>query len=748
MKLKKMLVVSALTASLVISSLSGCGAKEPVDDVINEATTMASTEAEPESSQEVQTQAQEMVVDMDTKGAIKERPMLINTVEFSNENATPSVESYSIEADLSNVTNLWQFYLPDEMIQKIAGNGFVVAGDAGREFFEIYEQNRYNMVPNFVTVDSMMHTYHLYFSHLMKNIEKDYLAYNINQLSHKMLDKSIEQYNALKSSEWEDAAKRNVEFFVVGTKLIDGNAQIDADIMTEVSDVVAYELSSIDEAAGIATNQITGEMEDYSQYKVRGYYEGDNELEAYFKAMMWYGRIHFKQNNDEMNKSALLMTMALDSDAEAYKLWESVYAVTSFFAGASDDLGVCEYADIMREAYGESAAVASLVDNTSAYTVFKDKIAKLAPPRINSIPINDGEDNVIKGFRFMGQRFTIDATVMQQLIYSNVGANSEGTKRMLPDVLDVPAALGSDVAMGILEEKGATNYTGYVENMDNLRSSLANADDGLWSASLYASWLNTLRPLLDEKGEGYPIFMQNKEWSKKNLECFAGSFAELKHDTVLYAKQVMAEMGGGLEEEPDDRGYVEPEPIVYDRFASLAEMTLQGLKAYDMLSAQDEDNLTRLSELARQLQTISNKELKNKTLSDEEYELIRTYGGNIEHFWYDAVKDEADTDYVAADEFPAAIVVDIATDPNGEVLEIATGDPSRIYVVVNVDGNLKIASGSVYSFYQFTQPIDERLTDSEWRYMMGIQCDEEGNYNWDSKIDQPEWTDSYRYHYE
>lgn len=748
MKLKKMLVVSALTASLVISSLSGCGAKEPVDDVINEATTMASTEAEPESSQELQTQAQEIVVDMDTKAAIKERPLLINTVEFSNENATPSVEPYSIEADLSNVTNLWQFYLEDEMAQKIANNGFVVAGDAGREFFEIYEQNRYNMVPNFVTVDSMMHTYHLYFSHLMKNIEKDYLAYNINQLSHKMLDKSIEQYNALKSSEWEDAAKRNVEFFVVGTKLIDGNAQIDADIMTEVSDVVAYELSSIDEAAGIATNQITGEMEDYSQYKVRGYYEGDNELEAYFKAMMWYGRIHFKQNNDEMNKSALLMTMALDSDAEAYKLWESVYAVTSFFAGASDDLGVCEYADIMREAYGESAAVASLVDNTSAYTVFKDKIAKLAPPRINSIPINDGEDNVIKGFRFMGQRFTIDATVMQQLIYSNVGANSEGTKRMLPDVLDVPAALGSDVAMGILEEKGATNYTGYVENMDNLRSSLANADDGLWSASLYASWLNTLRPLLDEKGEGYPIFMQNKEWSKKNLECFAGSFAELKHDTVLYAKQVMAEMGGGLEEEPDDRGYVEPEPIVYDRFASLAEMTLQGLKAYDMLSAQDEDNLTRLSELARQLQTISNKELKNKTLSDEEYELIRTYGGNIEHFWYDAVKDEADTDYVAADEFPAAIVVDIATDPNGEVLEIATGDPSRIYVVVNVDGNLKIASGSVYSFYQFTQPIDERLTDSEWRYMMGIQCDEEGNYNWDSKIDQPEWTDSYRYHYE
>ena len=61
---------------------------------------------------------------------------------------------------------------------------------------------------------------------------------------------------------------------------------------------------------------------------------------------------------------------------------------------------------------------------------------------------------------------------------------------------------------------------------------------------------------------------------KEESECFAGSYTELKHDTVLYSKQVMAEMGGGMEEEPDDRGYVEPEPVVYERFASLAEQTV------------------------------------------------------------------------------------------------------------------------------------------------------------------------------
>lgn len=38
---------------------------------------------------------------------------------------------------------------------------------------------------------------------------------------------------------------------------------------------------------------------------------------------------------------------------------------------------------------------------------------------------------------------------MQKLIYSNVLEDSQGVKRTLPDVLDVPAALGSDMALRI-----------------------------------------------------------------------------------------------------------------------------------------------------------------------------------------------------------------------------------------------------------------------------------------------------------
>lgn len=735
MKNKTRQIVALLVTAAM---LTGCGAVQNQDVVSEQTKTQEETQTE--SVEEIQSKA-----DTATEySVIGQRPRLISTTADSSENISPAADSYTLEKDLSNVDNLWQFYLDDKMTELLVKNGFVVREEAGREFFDLYERNRYNMIPNFVTVDSLMHTYHVYFAYLLKNIEKEYLADQVRQLGIKMLEDSKEQYVQLKGSEWESAVVRNVAFFTVGAKLLDDTVQIE----DYVSDIVESELSRIETAQGIMISGITDDEEDYSQYKPRGYYEGDSDLEAYFKAMMWYGRMHFKQEKEDLDRSALLITKALDSDSEAYELWQSVYSVTSFFAGASDDNGVCEYAPLIRAAYGENAKVTDLIGNGDAFLDYRTNTAALPVPQTNSIPIEDGEENVIPGFRFMGQRFSIDAMVMQKLIYSNVQSNSAGEKRMLPDVLDVPAALGSDVALNLLKENGVEDYPGYMENMEKLRGGINEADDSLWNASLYASWIQTLRPLLEKKGEGYPMFMQNEEWAKKNLECFAGSYTELKHDTVLYSKQVMAEMGGGMEEEPDDRGYVEPEPVVYERFASLAEQTAQGLKKYQMLSDADENNLVKLEELALRLQTISNKELQNETLTDEEYDLIRTYGGNIEHFWYDAMRANANYDNIFSEEYPAALVVDIATDPNGSVLEAATGDPSQIIVAVQVDGKIKLASGSVYTFYQFEQPLNDRLTDTQWRVMMGIEANDDMEYQKTTDIKQPAWTDSYRYHYE
>lgn len=73
--------------------------------------------------------------------AASPRPSLVGNVETGEESSlVPCVEPYTIMPDLSNVDNLWQFYLADGMADKLARNGFVVCGGAGGEFFEVYEE--------------------------------------------------------------------------------------------------------------------------------------------------------------------------------------------------------------------------------------------------------------------------------------------------------------------------------------------------------------------------------------------------------------------------------------------------------------------------------------------------------------------------------------------------------------------------------------------------------------------------------
>lgn len=672
----------------------------------------------------------------------------------------PSIPSYTVNADFSNIANAeaYSYVLSDEsMKQKLLQNGFVVVEGWDEEFFSRYEENRYNIRSNFVTTDSILHTYHLYFAYLLKNLEKSYFYEDLKAISNQMITESKAQYDSLAGTTMQAAAKRNMAYFTVAAMLLDPNVQPDP----LVADVVNEELSLIEAAGGMQNSPIMAMdnpiedllIEDYTQYKPRGYYAESEELSRYFKAMMWFGRISFRQAYEEEAKSAFLMNRAM-KNADVMSKWSEIYDVTSFFMGTSDDPGVYDYFPIIEAIYGD-ASLTDIASDTDKWNTYMEEIASFTPPAINSIPVYDDQSEeeraaTITAFRFMGQRSTFDAAAFQKLIYRQVEADASGKTRGLPSAMDIPGVFGSSEAEKILDEQGAFGYKNYRENFDKIKNSVAGAEEDVWNASVYNSWLNTLRPLCKEKGEGYPMFMQNSAWTRKQLSTFLGSFAELKHDSILYAKQVYAEMGGGGEiPNWDDRGYVEPEPEVYAGIAKLSAMTRDGLDKYGMISDEDKENLTRLQELSEQLLTISNKELSFTGLTEEEYELIRTYGGNLEHFWYEALKDEAVDGYLNPKEHPAAIIADIATDPGtSSVLEVGTGKIDTIYAIINVEGTLLVASGSVYSYYEFAQPMDQRLTDQEWRYMLGIDypVNADGSVDYDAtyqEVERPSWTKDY-----
>ena len=653
---------------------------------------------------------------------------------------TPQVPAYEIDVDLSNVDYSDLMNGPDGAEEVLAENGFVVLENGYSEFFSLYEDNRYEYYPSFVTTDSVLHTYHLYFDYLLKSLETNELYDLAEKITEDMIVVSLEQYEELEGTDWQNAAKRNVAFFAVAQSILsDGAAEVptlvEEEVEVELELIAAHEGKAPSPAMTMGSEDLY--EEDYSQYIPRGHYTKSEQLKRYFKALMWYGRLNFRLKYEGETKSALLMVSALKGSDEIRNEWKQLFEPINFFVGQPDDLVYSDYMVAAADVFGKEITIVDLTSDEVDFAEFVKEAGELRDPGINSMVVmgtaftteveeGDGVEERIdetKGYRFLGQRFTIDASIFQRLICREVG-NKDGSmacpgedSRMLPKGLDIVAAFGSDLAYELLEEMGETDYEKYPENMKKMQKVLTKLDKETWTENLYWGWLYTLETLGNPYGDGYPMFMQNENWNKKEIITFLGSWAELKHDTILYAKQVYAELGGGpMIEERDDRGYVEPNPELYARLASLTKFTVDGLEEREILNEKNKEQLEKLEELLVTLKDISIKELENEDLTEDEYKFIKTYGGSLEHFWYETfTTEEQEESWNLLDNNPAPLIADVATDPNGQVLEVGTGYVEEMWVVFPIDGELRVGRGGVFSYYEFPWPMNDRLTDEKWR---------------------------------
>jgi hypothetical protein len=178
----------------------------------------------------------------------------------------------------------------------------------------------------------------------------------------------------------------------------------------------------------------------------------------------------------------------------------------------------------------------------------------------------------------------------------------------------------------------------------------------------------------------------------------------------------MAEMGGGgLEEIP--HSFVEPNPEAYARLQALAIMTRDGLAQRGLLQGVTVGNLDNLISELQFLQRISEAELSGAQITDDDYWHMLYWGGVLEQFTL-AAADTVDQDSRDLHDQKAALVADVATglDINKQVvaLEEAIGQPTPIYVVLPGEP-VRLATGAVYSYYEFPVPVSSRLTDEQWQ---------------------------------
>ena len=639
---------------------------------------------------------------------------------------------YSLPIDLNTVKGLDLVTLTSQQQNLLGQNGFVVADPQPgkyREFYQIYESQRYALdQPVFITTDAVFHVYHLIFDKMLRDLERDNFIPTLEKLTSTMLVASTAQYQGLIGTTLEEPARRNLAFFAVAARLLELPEQTPA----AVSDLVEAELALINAHSEQAVSPIWDRpdlpndkklIEDYSQYVPRGHYTRSEALKRYFKTMMWYGRLTYRLRDAFETRRALLLvqtlrTAAASDGAPAVELWQNIYEPTVFIVGKADDLSYFEYGKLADTVFGAGAPPSAFADET-LFAQFLQAAKNLPPPQVNSMWVWIWEDKkeATQGFRFMGQRFTLDAYVFGQLIWREVGTTSK--PRGLPKALDFFAALGSQEAYNILDQMGETQYEKYTQQMDKVRGEIANLELDSWTQNLYWSWLYAFQPVIEPKDGRFPAFMRTQAWTRKDLHTALASWTELKHDTILYAKQVMAEMGGGEPPKPP-HGYVEPNPEAFARLLALAQMTFDGLNSRALLSDRTRGSLENLIDLIKFLQKSAESELAGQALSDEVYYRIQYIGGELEAFTLAASDCEA-TDLASCrnlEDQKAALVADVATglNPDGTLaaLEEGVGQPTEIYVILP-DQPYRVAVGAVFTYYEFAVPPDQRMTDEQWQ---------------------------------
>ena len=640
------------------------------------------------------------------------------------------------KVNLDNLINPFQLdVFPKELKSHLANNGFGIVEADHEQLFQVYEKNDYTMFPSFVTTDLYLQLFHLYFDTTLRKVEEgklsDVMKKMCLELNKYMNTKAGNGKTTLQKCAGWNAAYFSIAHQLIGGKALSAPAGYSKDIADEVSKSINAEnkLSPFLDYKGVDF--------PYALFRPRGHYTRSEKCKKYFRAMMWLQTVPFGTDNDFQLRCAVLIADALRTNAALRKAYDSVFDPITFLMGAPDNITILQVADVMKQM---GLSVDQLMKGGKQFEQFRKRIDEIAEKQTRIRPKFERTSH--NKINFMPQRYQPDAEVLLEMAdYDN-----PVTKRDVPSGLDVMAAMGSTAAERILidELRQAQQWEGFTPNLTKMKKRMTAID---WNCCVANHWLSTLNALNLFNDARRPYFMKTPQWDKKNLNATLASWAELKHDAILYAKQPMAaECGDGSLPAPTVTGYVEPNVAFWTKALQLLERVRSVLKQYQLLSEEVSNMTDELKEEAQFFLNASNKELAGKKLTDEEYDHIRYIGATFENISLGLIKEpdqflQGWYDVQGADK-SIAVVADVYTangdnNPNHTVLYEAVGPADEIYVVVEVDGYLYLMRGGVFSYREFQRPTSElRMTDEEWQEKVR-QYPDTGKPSWMKEIKVP-----------
>jgi hypothetical protein len=494
----------------------------------------------------------------------------------------------------------------------------------------------------------------------------------------------------------------------------------------EVAAALKAEVDAVLSAEGMAPSPLFGKYApgkpaDYTQFKPRSHYTKSDTLGGYFRAMMFLGRTGYDLTSSDAYGDAALAALAMARTTADGVLpvgvWKEVMEISGFFAGQSDDITYTEFRAWIAETLGEAILDPATAISEETTAKLAANVAKLRPPQIVSsvhLDQDTSPDAEPPAFRIFGQRFTWDARVLDRFTRGAPQAMPS-----LPTALMIPAAFGDPHAEKHVREFLAENpvhLATFGERLPEVRKELATVTDAGWFTSMAAKQLHVISTLARPRGETFPAYMRGTAFAAKNLESQLGSFTQLKHDTVLYAKQVYAEAGeGGLDDKPPPvvKGLVQPDLPFWREMERLARFAADGFARHKLLPDAGEE-FSRFQIFATQMGTLrklAEKQAAGADLTDDEWEEIRTIN------FSEMTRPLASYDEPKPGDGMNALVTDIATDgASGRILFQSLGRPFVMIALVGGKDGERMVAGVAYRHHEFAGSIsDGRMTDEQWR---------------------------------
>ena len=681
----------------------------------------------------------------------------------------------------------YDFRLSSNELVVLRQNGFVMSDRLGTtNFGEAFYRLWNDDLPVFISTDALLQAWHRSYDNMLMELEHLWLSSTLEQMLEGMAGRIQVAQQEASGGPLEPSVLDADYLLTVARSLLRG---------TNVASALGQDARVLQTLDAI-TNEMFGcftvfdypRWDDFSQFKPRGHYEQSDRLRRYFKTVMWLGRMDLRIADGDRDcdgnrlpsslrqlGTALVLGRLLDL-AGQFETWERFDRVVQAFVGWSDSMTFAQLMDLTA-----SAGIRTLADVATPETLanLQTQIERgsLGVQNIRgdafASPLGPERIRLPRSFTVFGQKFVPDSWALSKVVWDEIlwveNGETKKIERRVPSGLDVAfSVLGNDqivpelvARMTNTAARESTNHMvrwrdglPYQHNLAAVRNVIDSQTSAIWESNIYVNWLATLRELSRPTTDAdYPQALRTRAWALKTLNTQLASWTQLRHDTLLYAKQSYTDRGACSY--PD--GYVEPRVEFWRRLEQMATRTAslvrslpyQGVVSdrvygdWDLASVQTNqiNFLTNFAATVAQLREIAEWELRHEPLTPAQrqfidglmqtptsyYSPVRDYGGWYPRLFYRSVfaypafrgTDTYSENY-GVKKFDA-IVADVHTDPSdpwagdpGSVLHQGIGKVHLLFIAVDSGSNRTLYAGPVLSHYEFEMPFPQRKTDIDW----------------------------------